>query len=99
MEELRGPRSLVPLMAQRHPLRYLFCRRRCLHMTISEPYTPRTPDPDKAPRPPTHHQPPADKTAEHIPIPSRPKATFLWPPDCLWPFTEATGNEGWDSDA
>jgi hypothetical protein len=30
-------------------------------MTTSEPFTPRTADPDMAPRPPTDHQPPAEK--------------------------------------
>lgn len=24
----------------------------------------------------------------------RPKATFQWPPDCVWPFTD----QKWDSD-
>lgn len=99
MEELRGPRPFVPLMAQRHPLRYLFILGRVLHMTTSESFTLQTPDPDKAPRPPTHHLPPADKTAEHIPIPRRPKATFQWPPDCLWPFNESIRHYRWDSDA
>jgi hypothetical protein len=22
------------------------------------------------------------------PFPTRPKATFQWPPDCIWPFME-----------
>ncbi len=88
----------VPLMAQRHRCAISFLKT-VLHMTTSEPFTPRIPDPDKAPRTPAHHQLPADKTAEHIPIPRRPKATFQWPPDCLWPFTETIGNDGWDSDA
>jgi len=26
---------------------------------------------------------------------SRPKATFQWPPDCLWPFMD---DEGWDTE-
>jgi hypothetical protein len=79
-------------------LRHIFSGR-YFHMTANEPFTPRTPDPDKAPRPPTHHQPPAEKPGKPILVPSKPKATFQWPPDCLWPFTETTRNDGWDTDA
>ena len=42
-------------------------------MTTSEPFTPRAPDPDKAPRPRTHHQPPAEKPNKPMLIP-KPKA-------------------------
>jgi len=28
-------------------------------------------------------------------LPAKPKATFRWPPDCLWPFID----HGWDSKA
>jgi len=49
-------------------------------MTISEPFTPRTPDPDKAPRPPTHYYPAVDKPGSPILFP-KPKAAFRWPPD------------------
>jgi len=75
------------------------CFAKVLHMTASEPFTPRTPDPDKAPRPPTRHQPPAEKPGKPKLVPIKPKATFQWPPDCLWPFTESIGHPGWDSDA
>jgi hypothetical protein len=57
-------------------------------MTISAPFNPRTPDPDKAPRPPTHQQPAGDKPDRPIRVPNKPKAAFQWPPDCLWPFIE-----------
>jgi hypothetical protein len=55
-------------------------------MTAGEPFTPRTLGPDKAPRPPTHHKPPAEKPDKPMLIP-KPKGAFQWPPDCLWPFT------------
>jgi hypothetical protein len=58
------------------PLRYLLIGR-CLHMTTSEPFTPRTPDPDKAPRPPTHHQPPAEKPDQAHSRYLRPLSTLL----------------------
>jgi hypothetical protein len=80
------------------PLRYLLFGW-CLQMTTSESFTPRTPDLDKAPRPPTHEQPSADQPGSPILLPSKPKATFQWPPDCLCPFTETTRNDGWDTDA
>jgi len=80
------------------PLRYLLIGR-CLQMTANEPFTPRTPDPDKAPQPPTHDQPSADKPSRPILVPTKPKAAFQWPPDCLWPFTESIGHPGWDGDA
>jgi len=70
-----------------------------LHMTTSAPFTPRTPDPDKAPRPPDQHQPAADKPGKPILVPSKPKAAFQWPPDYLWPFTERIGDHEWDGDA
>jgi hypothetical protein len=72
---------------------------RCLQMTTIEPFTPRTPDPDKAPRPPTRHYPAADEPGKPILVPSKSKAAFLWPPDCLWPFRERIGNHEWDGDA
>jgi len=72
---------------------------RCLQMTTIEPLTPRTPDPDKAPRPPTHHYPAVDKPGKPILVPSKSKAAFRWPPDCLWPFTVRIGNHEWDGDA
>jgi hypothetical protein len=61
---------------------------RCLHVTASGPFTPRTLDPDKTPRPPTYHQPPPDKP---ILVPSKRRAAaFQWPPpDYLWLVTEA----------
>ncbi|HWY53924.1 MAG TPA: hypothetical protein VNZ03_05645 [Terriglobales bacterium] len=68
-------------------------------MTTIEPLTPRTPDPDKAPRPPTHHYPAVDKPGKPILVPSKSKAAFRWPPDCLWPFTVRIGNHEWDGDA
>ena len=68
-------------------------------MTTIEPFTPRTPDPDKAPRPPTRHYPAADEPGKPILVPSKSKAAFLWPPDCLWPFRERIGNHEWDGDA
>jgi hypothetical protein len=81
-------------------LRYLFFFENGLaHMTTSEPFTPRTPNPDKAPRPPTHEQPPAEKPGRPILLPSKPKATFQWPPHCLWPFTRTPKNDEWDSNA
>jgi hypothetical protein len=70
-----------------------------LHMTTSEHFTPPIPDPEEAPRPPTHRRPPAEKTGKPILIPRKTKATFQWPPDCLWPFNETIGHHGWDSDA
>ena len=97
MEELRGPRSFVPLMAQRH--RCAISSFMVLHMITSEPFTLQTPDPDKTPRPLTHHQPTAEKTGKPMLVPRKTKATFQWPPDCLWPFNERIGNPGWDSDA
>ena len=93
-EELRGPRSFVPRMAQHRCAISSFWSE--ARMRISERFTPRTPDPDKAPRPPTHHQPPAEKPGKPILVPSKLNATFQWPPDCLWPFTEDGGR---DSDA
>jgi hypothetical protein len=86
-------------MAQRHPLRYLFFLKTVLHMTTSEPFTPRTPDPEKAPRPPMQHPPPARKPGKPMLVPSKTKATFQWPPDCLWPFNESIRHYRWDSDA
>ena len=68
-------------------------------MTTGAPFTPSSPDPDKAPRPPTHHQPAADKPGKPVRVPSKRKAAFQWPPDCLWPFTESGRHHGWDSDA
>ena len=65
-------------------------------MTTRAPFTPHTPDPEKAPQPP-RHPPTADKPGKPILVPSRPKAAFQWPPDCLWPFNESI--RGWDSDA
>src|ERR1700722_20781432 len=98
VEELRDPRSFVPRMAQRPCCAISSFFGEYLDMTTSEPFTPRTPDPDKAPRPPTHHQPP-QKPAKPILVPSKRKAAFQWPPDCLWPFDESIGHIGWDSDA
>jgi len=60
-----------------------------------EPFTPQTPDPDKAPQPP--RQPFANKP-KPILVP-KPKASFQWPPDCLWPFAETIGHHKWDGDA
>jgi hypothetical protein len=62
-----------------------------LHMTISEPFTPRTPDPDKAPQPPSHHQPSADKPGKPILVPSKSKAAFQWPLDCMWYSVRVSG--------
>jgi hypothetical protein len=77
---------------------YLLFGRR-FHVAISAPFTPRTPDPEKAPRPPTHQQPAVDKPGQPIRGPNKPKATFQWLPDCLWPFIENIRHEGWDGDA
>ena len=99
MEELCDPRSFVPLMAQRHRCAIFILSDGGLHMTASQPFTPRMPDPDKAPRPPTHDQPASDKPGRPILLPSKPKAAFQWPPDCLWPFTVTITDDGWDSDA
>ncbi len=96
MEELCGP-AVCSSDGAAPPLRYLLFGQ-CLHMTTSEPFTPRTPDPDKAPRPPTLPQPPTEKPGKPILVP-KPKAAFQWPPDCLWPFTEITRHDGWDTDA
>jgi hypothetical protein len=63
-------------------------------MTASEPFTPRTPDPDRAPRPPAHDQLPADKPGRPILFPSKLEAAFQWPPDCMWPFNERIGHHG-----
>lgn len=60
-----------------------------------EPFTPQTPDPDKAPQPP--RQPFANKP-KPILVP-KPKASFEWPPDGLWPFAETIGHHKWDGDA
>jgi hypothetical protein len=68
-------------------------------MTTSALFIPRTPDPDKVPRPPSHPQPAGAKPGKPTLVPSKPKAAFQWPPDCLWPFNEKIGNPGWDSDA
>ena len=47
------------------------------------------PDPTKAPQPPSQQQPaPHNKPGRSIFVTGRPKARFLWPPDCLWPFTK-----------
>jgi hypothetical protein len=81
------------------PLRYLFFGG-YLRMTTSEPFTPATRDPDKAPRPPTYDQPAADKPGRQILLPTKLKAALQWPPDCLWPFTGSIGHHGgWDTDA
>jgi hypothetical protein len=33
-------------------------------------------------------QPPDDKEKKLIVLTYKPKATFHWPPDCLWPFMD-----------
>jgi hypothetical protein len=44
----------------------------------------RIPFPDPSPDP---DQPPDETTpSEHLTV--RPRATFQWPPDCLWPFID-----------
>jgi hypothetical protein len=68
-------------------------------MTSSKLFTPPTPEPDKAPWPPTHDPRPEYKPGRPILLPTKPKAAFQWPPDCLWPFNERIGNPGWDGDA
>lgn len=58
-----------------------------LHFTSSPPFARTTPDPHKAPYP-RPHQPPEDKPGKPAFVPSRPKAAFQWPTDCLWSFTD-----------
>jgi hypothetical protein len=52
------PTVACSLMAQRHRCAFFSFGRR-LHMTTSALFIPRTPDPDKTPRPQTHDQPSA----------------------------------------
>ena len=66
-------------------------------MTVDAPFVPCTPDLD-APRPPTHYQPQVDIPDMPILVPSKPKAVFQWPPNCLWPFTDI-GHTKWEGDA
>lgn len=80
------------------PLRYLLFKG-YLHMMTSELFTPPTPDLDNAPRPTTHDEGTEYKSGSPILLPSKPKAAFQWPPDCLWPFNERIRNPGWDGDA
>jgi hypothetical protein len=49
------------------------------------PFTDRSPDPDQRP----------DEPRKSELLTARPKATFEWPPDCMWSFID----HGWDSDA
>jgi hypothetical protein len=51
------------------------------------PFTERAPAPEKAPQLP-RELPPVNKPGRPILVPSRPKAAFQWPPDCLWPFID-----------
>jgi hypothetical protein len=48
------------------------------------PLTVPSPDPDQHPNEPRKSEP----------LTARPKVTFQWPPDCLWPFID----RGWDSE-
>src|ERR1700735_5671106 len=98
MEELCGPRSFVSLMAQRHRCA-IFTFGGYLRMTTSKLFTTPIPEPDKAPWPPTHGPRPEYKPGRPILLPTKPKAAFQWPPDCLWPFHERTGNPRWYGDA
>jgi hypothetical protein len=98
MEELRGPRSFVPLIAQR-PCCAIFFLESTLDMTIREPFTPRTPDPDKAPRPPTQDQPAADKPGRPILLPSKSKAAFRGRQIVYGRSMKFIGHPGWDRDA
>ena len=70
-----------------------------MHMTASKPFVPRTLDPDKAPRPPRHHQPPPEKFDKPILIPSNRKAAFQWPPELSVPFSDRIGDRGRGGDA
>jgi hypothetical protein len=93
------PGRFVPLMAQRHRCAISPFWTGVYTLTTREPFTPRTPDPDKAPRPPTRHYPAEDKPNKPILVPSKSKAAFQWPPVCLRPFTGRIGNHKWDGDA
>jgi hypothetical protein len=69
-------------------------------MTTSKLLAPPTPEPNKAPWPPMHDPRPEYKPGRQILLPTKPKAAFQWPPDCLWPFTVSIGHHGgWDSGA
>jgi hypothetical protein len=56
-----------------------------LHMTTSEHFTPPIPDPEEAPRPPTHRRPPAEKTGKPILIPRKTTRLNIAPNLCLLP--------------
>jgi hypothetical protein len=43
--------------------------------------------PEKAPQLP-RELPPVNKPGRPILVPTRPKAAFQWPPDCLWLFID-----------
>jgi len=86
-------------MAPRHRCAILFFWTGVYNMITIEPFTPRTPDPDKAPRPPTRQYPDMDKPGKPIVVPSKSKAAFQWPPKLLWPFTESIKHHGWDWNA
>jgi len=55
----------------------------CLTMT-KLPFSPPTPDPNKAPQPPRPQQPSEDNASKSGIAPSKPKAAFVWPPDRRW---------------
>ncbi len=50
----------------------------------------RLPFADPSPDP---HKHPDERRPSEL-LTTKPKATFQWPPDCLWPFID----RGWDSE-
>jgi hypothetical protein len=52
-------------------------------MNNSEPATTPAPDLNKVPQPPEADEPPLKKPSKPFLVPTRPKATFLWPPESM----------------
>jgi hypothetical protein len=65
-------------------------------MTTKPRFSALSAENNKLPQRRRSDQPQAEKPGMVVLRPGKPKATFQWPPDCLWPFMEYND---WDSDA